>query len=502
MTTERSLDPQNWNELRGLGHRMLDDMFDYLSTVRERPVWQPLPAATKERLEEPLPRDGSEVGEVYEVFKRDILPYPTGNIHPRYWGWVKGNGTPLGMLSEMLAAGMNAHLAGFEQSALVVETRVIAWLAELLGFPREASGLLVSGGSMANFVGLAAARQARAGYDVRKEGLQGDRPLLTVYCSTETHNSIQKAVELLGLGARALRQIPVDANYQIDIDALRTAVAADRAAGHRPIAVVGNAGTVNTGATDNLEALATLARAENLWFHVDGAFGALAALSPAVKPIVVGLNRADSVAFDLHKWGYLPFEVGCALVRDPAAHRAAFALSASYLSTLDRGPSAAGMPFAELGVQLTRSFRALKVWMAFKTYGTRRIGEQIEQNVAQARYLVELVGRHPSLELMAPAPLNVVCLRYAPPEVPEEKRNALNREILLRIQETGIAMPSHTMLNGRFALRCAIVNHRTRREDLDLFVKAVLDIGAQASPPDPLSGNPERGNPRREVSRA
>jgi glutamate/tyrosine decarboxylase-like PLP-dependent enzyme len=482
MTREQSLDPQNWDELRSLGHRMLDDMVDYLSTVRERPVWQPLPAAVKARLEEPLPREGAEAEAVYEMFRRDVLPYPTGNIHPRYWGWVKGNGTALGMLSEMLAAGMNAHLAGFDQSAVVVEHRVIAWLAELMGFPRESSGLLVSGGSMANFVGLAAARQARAGFDVRTEGLQGQHPLLTVYCSTETHNSVQKAVELLGLGARALRRIPVDQHYEIDIDALRTAVAADRAAGHRPIAVVGNAGTVNTGATDNLEAIATLARAEGLWFHVDGAFGALATFSPELKKTVVGLERADSVAFDLHKWGYLPFEVGCTLVRDPAAHRAAFALSASYLSTLDRGPAAAGMPFSELGIQLTRGFRALKVWMALKTYGVRRIAEQIEQNVEQARYLAGLVERHPQLELLAPVALNVVCLRYAPQGLDDTRLNALNREILVRIQESGVAMPSHTMLNGRFALRCAIVNHRTRREDIDLFIHAVLETGALLAP--------------------
>jgi glutamate/tyrosine decarboxylase-like PLP-dependent enzyme len=391
---------------------------------------------------------------------------------------VKGTGTPLGVLAEMLAAGMNAHLAGFDQSAVVVEQRVIAWLAELLGFPPDASGVLVSGGSMANLVGLAAARQARAGYDVRTEGLQGAHPPLTMYCSTETHNSIQKAVELLGLGAQALRRIPVDADYRIDIDALRTSIAQDRAAGYRPVAVVGNAGTVNTGATDNLEALATLARAEGMWLHIDGAFGALAALVPELKSIVVGLDRADSVAFDLHKWGYLPFEVGCTLVRDAAAHRAAFALSASYLSTLDRGPAAAGLPFSELGIQLTRSFRALKVWMAFKTHGVDRIAAVIAQNVQQARYLVDLVRREPLLELVAPAPLNVVCLRYVPTGLDDERLNALNREILLRIQESGLAMPSHTVLGGRFALRCAIANHRTRREDLDAFVRAVLETGA------------------------
>jgi aromatic-L-amino-acid decarboxylase len=475
--SDLTLDPQNWDELRALGHRMLDDTFEFLRTVRERPVWRPVPPEVRAELDEPIPYEGSDPAEVYEMFRRDIQPYPTGNIHPRYWGWVKGTGTPLGVLSEMLAAGMNAHLAGFDQSASLVEAKVITWLAELLGYPKGASGLLVSGGSMANFVGLAVARQARAGFDVRTEGLQGDHPLLTVYCSTETHSSIQRAVELLGLGSRALRRIPVDPAYRIDIDALRTTIAHDRAAGMRPIAVVGNAGTVNTGATDNLEALATLARAEGIWLHVDGAFGALAALSPSLRPVVVGLDRADSIAFDLHKWGYLPFEVGCTLVRDARAHHAAFAVTATYLSSLERGPAAAGMPWADLGIQLTRGFRALKVWMAFKSHGVRRIAELIEQNVAQAQYLADLVERDPHLELVAPVPLNVVCFRFAAPDLDDDRLNTLNQEILIRIQERGVALPSHTVLNGRFAIRCAIVNHRTRREDLELLARAVVDTG-------------------------
>jgi glutamate/tyrosine decarboxylase-like PLP-dependent enzyme len=457
---------------------MVDDMLDYLATVRSRPAWRPVPADVRARLTEPLPLEPTPPEAVYEQFKRDVLPYPTGNVHPRFWGWVIGTGTPLAMLADMLASGMNPQVAEFDDAAALVENRVIAWFVELFGLPAGTSGLLVSGGSMANFVGLAVARNARAGFDVRVQGLRAPgMPRLMVYASSETHSSVRKAVQLLGLGDESLRLIPVGADYRIDVAALRAAVAADRTAGHRPVCVVGNAGTVNTGATDDLVGLAALCRAEGLWFHVDGAFGALAGLSPALRPLVAGMERADSLAFDLHKWMYLPYEVGCTLVRDQVAHRTTFTVTPSYLAALDRGISAGGFPFAERGVQLSRGFRALKVWMALKAYGIRAFARLIEQNVAQARYLADLVTAQPRLELLAPLPLNVVCLRYVAPGFAGTRLDVLNREILMRIQEAGVAVPSHTVLDGRFALRVAITNHRSRREDFDLFVRTVVEIG-------------------------
>lgn len=479
--SELTLDPQNWDELRALGHRMLDDMFEYLAQVRERPVWQPFPDAVKERLAEALPHHGQPAEAVYEQFKRDVLPYPPGNIHPRFWGWVIGTGTPLAMLADMLAAGMNPQTAGIQDGGRYVEERVIAWLTELMGFPKTASGLLLSGGSMANLVALAVARQAKAGFDVREHGMGDGAPPLIVYVSTEGHSSVRKAVELMGIGRRQLRLIPTDAEYRIDVTALREAIARDRAAGRRPICVVGNAGTVNTGATDDLRALARVCHDEDLWFHVDGAFGALLRLSPRLAPVVAGLESADSVAFDLHKWGYLPFEVGCTLVRHPGVHRDTFAVAPSYLGATPRGPAAGGVLFADLGLQLSRGFRALKVWMAFKTHGIDLIGRLIEQNVAHIRYLSDLVDAHPKLQRLAPAPLNVCCFRFVLPGLDEAALNALNEEILWRLQESGIALPSHTVLNGRFAIRVANTNQRSRQEDFDTLVQAVLEFGERVA---------------------
>ena len=475
---EETLDPEDWDELRALGHRMIDDMFGHLASVRARPAWQPVPAEVRARLDAPLPLDPADAAEVYEEFKRDVLPFPTGNTHPRFWGWVMGTGTPLGMLADMLASGMNPNVPGYDQSAALVERQVVKWLAEMLGMPKGASGLLLSGGTMANIVGLTVARNARAGYDVRERGLQHEgAPRLVLYASTEVHSCSQKGAELLGLGNESLRRVPVNGQYQIDVEALRRAVAKDRADGFKPFCVIGSAGTVNTGATDDLAALAAFCREEGLWFHIDGALGALAVLSPHLKSAFAGLGEADSVAIDLHKWMYLPFEVGCILVRDSKEHRAAFSLTPSYLSPTTRGLAVGGLSLADLGLQLSRGFRALKVWMSLKAHGARTFGRLIEQNVRQAAYLAGLVESHARLELLAPVPLNVVCFRFRAEGMGEAELNALNQEILLRVQESGLAVPSSTLLGGKFAIRVAVTNHRSRLADFDLLVEAVADTG-------------------------
>ena len=475
---EETLDPADWHSFRDLAHRMVDDMIDYLATVRERPVWQPIPETVVSSFHEPLPRSPEQIERIYDDFRKRILPYPTGNIHPRFWGWVMGNGTATAMMAEMLAAGMNLNQGGGAQAGALVERQVIDWCKEMFGFPAEASGILVSGGSMANLTGLAVARNHRSGFNIRKEGLSG-RNMLRVYASTEVHSSVTKAVELLGLGEMGLRLIPVNDDFTIDLAALKHAIREDRANGVRPLCVVGCAGTVNTGAIDPLDGLADICSEEEIWFHIDGAFGALAFLAPALRSRLHGIERADSLAFDMHKWMYLPYEVGCTLVRDAEAHRLAFTLTPDYLEHTTRGIGGSDHWFSDYGVQLTRGFRALKVWMSLKEHGIDAFGRLINQNVEQARYCEELVKERKELEIIVPASLNIVCFRYRGALTDPTRLDALNKELLLRLHESGVAAPSYTVVRGKYSLRVCVTNHRSRREDFELFVSEVMRIGRQ-----------------------
>jgi aromatic-L-amino-acid/L-tryptophan decarboxylase len=474
---EESLDPADWDTLRELGVQMVTDMLEYLKTVRERPVWQPIPDQVKDSFRQPLPLEPEPAVEVYQEFQQNVLPYPLGNIHPRFWGWVIGTGTPLGVLAEMLAATMNPNTAGGEQAATYVELQVLNWCKEMMGFPPQASGLLVSGGSMANLVGLTVARNTKANFDIRRQGISGSNSRMMFYGSQEMHSSLQKAVELLGLGSESLRKIPVNADFQIDLEALRDAIREDKLQGCLPICIIGNAGTVNTGAIDDLDALADICQEENLWFHVDGAFGALANLVPELKPVLNGMERADSLAFDLHKWMYMPYEVGCALVRHEEDHRRAFSLTPDYLVHAERGTASGEVWMSDYGVQLSRSFRALKVWMSLKEHGILKYGRMVKQNVDQASYLAGLVDAAPELERIAPVPLNIVCFRYKVDGMNEDALNDFNKELLIRLQESGSAVPSNTTLHGQYALRVAISNQRSRREDFDLLIQEVIRIG-------------------------
>ena len=477
------LDPADWEQFRALGHTMLDDMVNYMATVRERPVWQSPSAEARAALSSPVPRQGADPSDVYATFQKAIQPYPTGNIHPRFWGWVMGNGTPVGFLADLLTSGMNCNVPGYDQAAALVEHEALRWLAEVMDYPADASGLFVSGGSVANLLGLAIARNHAGGERLRRDGLGADSGgALTVYGSTATHSCVRRSCDLLGLGESAFRAIPVDGRHRVRVDELAAAIRADRAKGLRPFCIVGSAGTVTCGATDDLHALADLARAEGLWLHIDGAIGALVKLSPRYRRVVDGLERADSIAFDLHKWGYMQYEIGAVLVRDPKAHAGAFAYSASYLEEFRGGIAVDPIEFSSRGLQLSRGFRSLKAWMHFSIYGTERIGRMIEQNIDDVAFLRERIGREPELEVLGPAELNILCFRYVVPGAPAETLDALNAEILVRVQESGIAMPSSARLDGRLTLRVANTNHRTVPEDFDLLVDTVLRFGRELTP--------------------
>jgi glutamate/tyrosine decarboxylase-like PLP-dependent enzyme len=474
--SEETLDPVSWQPLYELGYAMVDAVLHRLETVREGPVWRPPPAAVQEGFRGPAPRSGTPAPELWAEIEERVLPYPHGNVHPRFWGWVNGSGTAMGALADLVASGMNSNASFGLQAATLVERQVVAWLAELLGLPAATGGLLVTGASVANLVGLTVARNARAGWDVRAEGLAGGPPL-RVYGSSETHSCVVKAVEVLGLGTAGFVPVATDADFRVEVTALADAIAADRAAGRRPIALVGNAGTVNTGAVDDLAALAALARREGLWLHVDGAFGACARLAPELAARLAGLELADSVAIDLHKWLHVPYDTAAVLVRDAALHRAAFAPTASYLAAQSGGISTSFAAFQELGLELSRGFRALRAWITLREHGADKLGRLVLQNVRQAGHLAALVDAHPQLERLAPAPLNVVCFRYRGGLLDERELAELNAELLVQLQESGVAVVSSTRIAGGYALRAAITNHRTRLADVELLIEEVAERG-------------------------
>jgi len=471
-------------EMKRAGYRVVDMIAEHLIGLPNGPVFQPVPEELAEQfLGAPLPGEGQGIDAILDEFARDVAPYPFGNGHPRFYGWVNSPPTPTTIFAEALAAAMNPSCAGGNHAAVYVEHCVLNWFREILGFPPESMGLLVSGGSMANLTALAVARHVKAGVDVRADGLQQIEKPLVLYMGEEGHGCIRKAAELMGIGSRNIRTIPSDERRRMSVPDLEAAIRADLEAGYRPIAVAASAGAVNHGAIDPLDDIADVCEGYGLWFHVDGAYGAPAVLTEQYRPQLEALSRADSVALDPHKWFYIPVEVGLVMVRDGAAMRDTFSLVPPYLRT-DGSLTGVGGPtwFSEYGFQQTRGFRALKVWMALKHHGVEGYRQSIERDISLAQHLSALIEASDNIEILAPQSLSIVCFRYAPPELrgDNERLNTLNKTLLERIQVGGQAFISSTVLSGdRFALRACIVNHRATAADMDFLIDLVRSVGEE-----------------------
>lgn len=471
-----TLDPDDWAAAQAVAHRMVDDAIAHLRDIRQRPVWQPMPDDIRAAFQTPVPQHPTPLAEVYAEMRRNLLPYPMGNIHPRFFGWYMGASNFTGALADFIAAIDGSNLGGGDTGAAATDRQVVNWLKDLMGFPASAGGTLTSGGSMANMVALTVARNAMAGVDVRMDGVTDLPQPLRFYASDQVHSAHQKSVETLGLGSRALRLVPTDADYRMDVAALAAMIAEDRAAGLRPACVIATAGTTNTGSIDDLPAIAALCKREGIWFHIDGCIGALIRIAPQHRTLVDGLDLADSLAVDPHKWLQTPFECGCALVRDGRRHFETFNLHGDYLQVQERG-LAAGEFLADYGFELSRGFKALKLWMSLKEQGVETFGALIDQHIAMGAYLADLVRADVRLELMAPVAINIVCFRYRGRGGTEAELKALNTEIMLRIQESGVAVLTDTTLRGRHCLRAAINSHRTRHADLEMLVAEVIRQG-------------------------
>ena len=467
------------DEVLRLGRLAADAVAEHREKLTDRPVFGKI-GSDASLFDGPPPEEGRPFEDVLDFVREHVLPYPFGNSHPRFFGFINATADPVGTTADYLAAALNPNCWGGDHAAIHVENQVVRWLAALLGLPAGAEGILVSGGSMANFTALAAARRAMTPGNVREDGLGGEgRPKLVVYASDQVHHCVDKAVDLLGIGTRNLRKIETDERFRIRLDLLERAIAEDRAAGLSPAIVVGTAGTVNTGAIDPLDALAELCRRESLWFHVDGAYGAMAVLSRELAPLFAGLEKADSIAADPHKWLYVPYEAGATFVREAGRLAATFRKFPEYLASDPESPFPGPAWFAERGVELSRGFKALKVWMGIRVHGTRAYARAIENDVALARFLSDEVDRRPDYERLAEPVLSIANFRWRPvgAGLSESDIDRLNRRIVNRLVGAGSFFLAPTILKGRTAMRACIVNFRTTREDLTFLLDETARAG-------------------------
>jgi len=467
-----TLDPKNWKAFRKAAHAMLDASLDKLEHARDGKVWTPVTDKLAQKIKEPLPMGPMDYNAINETLQ-EIMPHGPGNIHPRFFGWVNGAGAPSNILAEIAGASMNVNAGGRNHVAPHIEQQVIRWMAEIMGMPKETSGLVVTGTSMATIVALKAARDL---HQKKHEDANPDACFVG-YTSEQAHSCIGRAFDMLGICKDNLRKIKCNDNFEMDLEALQAEIEKDRAFCHIPFAIIGSAGTVNTGAIDDLDGIADICDAQDLWFHVDGAFGATAILSKQIQDRLSGLSRVDSLAFDFHKWWQVNYDAGCVLICDPLLHRQAFARRPEYLRGKERGLAGGDFWAVDYGPELSRGFRALKVWTHIKTHGIEAITEVVERNIEQAQYLESLIKASPKLEMLAPVPLNICCFRYKFDTDIDQK----NTDIVVQLQENGIAAPSSTTIKGNLAIRVNLTNHRTQKSDLDMLIKWIIKLGNENS---------------------
>jgi aromatic-L-amino-acid/L-tryptophan decarboxylase len=473
-------------EFRAIGHRLVDEIADRLAKVPAGLVTpDESPAEVRRALgaERTLPEVGADAGGLLSEATALLFDHSLFNGHPRFFGYITSSPAPIGMLGDFLASALNQNAGAWRLAPLAteIERQAVRWVAELVGYPASCGGLLVSGGNMANFACFVAARAAKASWDVRKEGMSREGSALRAYASTETHTWIQKAADLFGLGTDAIRWIPTDDRQRMDPSVLRGAVLDDLRLGHRPFLVVGTAGSVSTGAVDPLPEIAALCREHDLWFHVDGAYGALAARVPGAPAGLAALGDADSVAVDPHKWLYAPLEAGCVLVRDAEKLRSAFSYHPAYYHFDDQV-----LNYFDYGMQNSRGFRALKVWLGLRQVGSAGCLEMIGDDMRLARHLHDLMERHPDFEAMTQG-LSITTFRYVPPDLGprlgservESYLDKLNQGLLTALEKSGEAFLSNAIVGGRFALRACIVNFHTSLGDVEALPPLLSRLGRE-----------------------
>ncbi len=466
-----------------MGHQLVDRIAELFESLPERPVTPgESPSVVRGALgaDRKLPEAGTDPAVLLSHAADLMFGHSLFNSHPRFWGYVTSSAAPIGVLGDLLAAAANPNVGAWVLSPMAseIEAQTVRWIAEMLHYPADCGGLFVSGGNMANIVCFLAARQAKAGWDVRKNGMSGGGQL-RVYCSKETHTWVQKAADISGMGTDAVRWVAVDDGFKMDLTALRAEIVRDIEAGDRPIMVVGNAGTVSTGAVDPMPELAAVCREFDLWFHVDGAYGALAAALPDAPAAFAGLSEADSVAVDPHKWLYAPIEAGCVLVRNVDRLRDAFSYHPAYYHFGD-----SAINYFDLGPQNSRGFRALKVWLALQHVGREGYIRMISDDCCLSRAMYDRIPQYAELEALTQG-LSITTFRYVPQDLTrgDEKvakyLDDLNRELLTRIQNGGEAYVSNAVVRGRFALRACIVNFRTTLADVEALLPIVVRIGKE-----------------------